>query len=137
MRRILSIAAALLCSFAGKSPAQDTSFQAQIKPFFAAHCVDCHGPAVKKAGLRLDSLKPDYADAKVVETRTKVHDKIAQGKMPPPKRERPPQTELAQTTQWLNQQLHAQSRSRQEKEGRVVLRRLNATEYENTLRDLL
>src|SRR5207249_2508208 len=36
-----------------------------------------------------------------------------------------------------NQQLHAQSRQKQEKEGRVVLRRLNCTEYENTLRDLL
>ncbi len=34
-------------------------------------------------------------------------------------------------------QLHAASLERQQKKGRVVLRRLNGTEYENTLRDLL
>ncbi len=139
MKRILplSIVAALLLCLAEPALAQDASVAAHIKPFLEAHCVDCHGPAVQKAGLRLDTLKPDFADARTAEFWTKVHDKIAQGQMPPPKRERPPHAELMQMTQWLNQQLHAQSRARQEREGRVVLRRLNGTEYENTLRDLL
>src|ERR1051325_2728602 len=136
MNRTLRIAMALLFCLAGKSSAQDTSFMAKIKPFLDAHCVDCHGPEVKKAGLRLDTLKPDFADSRMAALWMKVHDKLAEGQMPPPKRPRPPQGDLRQTMQWLNQQLHAQSRARQEKEGRVVLRRLNGTEYENTLRDL-
>ena len=112
-------------------------FKTKIKPFLEAHCVDCHGPEVKKAGLRLDELKLDLENPKALALWIKAHDKIVQGEMPPKKRPRPPQAELDQVTQWLNQQLHAQSRQKQEKEGRVVLRRLNCTEYENTLRDLL
>jgi len=134
---LFSLVAVSLVCFSENSPAQDASFKATIKPFLDAHCVDCHGPGVRKAGLRLDNLKPDFTDAKTAEVWTKVHDKIAQGQMPPPKRARPPHEDLARTTQWLNQQLHEQSRTRQENEGRVVLRRLNGTEYENTLRDLL
>lgn len=133
----LSIAVALLIGRGEVSSAQDTSFQAQIKPFVETHCTDCHGPEVRKGRLRLDNLQPDFADSHAAEIWTKVHDKLAQGLMPPPEHQRPPQSELTRTTQWLNQQLHAQSLARQKKEGRVVLRRLNATEYENTLRDLL
>ncbi len=133
----LAITGTLLAGAVGNASAQDVTFKAKIKPFLDAHCVDCHGPDVKKAGLRLDLLKPDFADARTAEIWTKVHDKIAQGQMPPPKRQRPPKDDLTQATQWLHQQLHAHSRARQEKEGRVVLRRLNCTEYENTLRDLL
>lgn len=117
--------------------APDTGFEAKVKPFLAAHCIECHGPDVRKAKLRLDTLKPDFADPRLAEIWTKVHDKVVEGKMPPPKQPRPPRDELLQSTQWLYRQLHAASRARQEKEGRVVLRRLNGTEYENTLRDLL
>ncbi len=135
--RLTILAAALLYS-ASESPAQDAgSFQTKIKPFLDAYCVDCHGQEVKKAGLRLDDLKFDLSDARTLERWTKAHDKIAQREMPPKKRPQPTKAELDQVTQWLNQQLHAHSRERQEKEGRVVLRRLNCTEYENTLRDLL
>src|SRR5262249_27833631 len=132
-----AVSVALVCCLADKSTAQNGTFQAQIRPFLDAHCVDCHGPEVHKAGLRLDKLKPELADAKAAELWTKVHDKIAQGQMPPAKRRPPPQSELTQTTRWLNEQLHAHCRARQEKEGRVVLRRLNNTEDENNLRDLL
>jgi mono/diheme cytochrome c family protein len=140
MRRAscLPIFAAALHLFAGESSAQDaTSFQAKIRPFLDAHCVDCHGPDVTKAGLRLDELKFDVKDPKTLALWIKAHDKIAQGEMPPKKRARPPQADLDHVKHWLYQQLHAHSREKQEKEGRVVLRRLNCTEYENTLRDLL
>ena len=67
----------------------------------------------EEAGLRLDDLKADFADPRTAEVWTKVHDKMAQGKMPPPKRPRPSQAELAQTTQGLYGQLHAASLARQ------------------------
>jgi mono/diheme cytochrome c family protein len=135
----LPTAVVALLLFTQDSSAQDATatFQAKIRPFLDAHCTDCHGPEVKKAGLRLDELKLDFADPKTLALWIKAHDKMAQGEMPPKKRARPPQAELDQVTHWLYQQLHAHSREKQEKEGRVVLRRLNCTEYENTLRDLL
>src|SRR2546429_8729480 len=111
------IACVLLC-FPQASAAQDAAatFKAKVKPFLDAHCVDCHGPEVKKAGLRLDELRPDFADPRTAALWIKTHDKIAHGEMPPKKRARPPQADLDQVTQWLNRQLHAHSREKQEKE---------------------
>ncbi len=108
-----------------------------LRPFLDAHCIDCHGAEVKKAGLRLDQLKADFNDPRVMATWVKVHDKIASGEMPPKKRPRPAQADVAKVTQWLHKDLHTASLDKQKKEGRVVLRRLNGTEYENTLFDLL
>lgn len=116
----------------GAPPLQQT-----IKPFLQAHCVDCHGPTVQKAGLRLDSAKFDLGDARALALWTKVHDRIVAGEMPPKNRERPPQGDLEQVTKGLHQELQAASLGKQQREGRVVLRRLNSTEYETTLHDLL
>lgn len=116
--------------------AQD-AFAAKIKPFLAAHCTDCHGAETKKAGLRLDELKPDFRDARTTAHWISVHDKLVSGEMPPKKRKRPAKQELETVTHWLRTSLHAASFDRQQKDGRVVFRRLNGTEYETTLQDLL
>ncbi len=108
-----------------------------LSAFVEKHCVDCHGAEVQKAGLRLDTLAADFGDAKAAATWTHVFDKLVAGEMPPPKRERPQPQELAAATKLLRSQLHAVSLERQQKQGRVMVRRLNGTEYENTLRDLL
>ena len=111
--------------------------ETKLRPFLDAHCIDCHGPDVQKLRLRFDTLAPDFADARTAAVWTKVHDKLASGAMPPKSQPRPPQAELDATTRWLHDKLHAASLDKQRKEGRVVLRRLNGTEYENTLHDLL
>ena len=136
---LLPIVSVVFLFLAQNASPQDavTSFQTKIKPFLDTHCVECHGPVVKKSGLRLDELKLDFNNSNALALWIKAHDKIAQGQMPPKNRPRPPQAELDQVKQWLHEQLQAHSRQKQEKEGRVVLRRLNCTEYENTLRDLL
>jgi hypothetical protein len=129
----------LLFLFPPSAYSQDrtTSFTAQVKPLLEAHCLDCHGPAVQKAKLRLDDLQPDLNDERTMSIWTKVHDKLVAGEMPPKNRERPPQDAIQAATTWLKRELHAASLDRQRKKGRVVVRRLNGTEYENTIRDLL
>lgn len=57
--------------------------------------------------------------------------------MPPATRERPGKQELQEVARWLHDRLHQASLANQQKEGRVLLRRLNRVEYETTLRDLL
>ena len=130
----LSVLIAAPCFGAQGSAA---TFDATIKPFIEAHCLDCHGTDVQKAGLRLDTLAADFRDEKVATTWVHVFDKLVSGEMPPKKRERPPQQDVDATTKFLHAQLHEASLERQRKEGRVVIRRLNGTEYENTLHDLL
>lgn len=108
-----------------------------LPAFVEKHCVDCHGVETQKAGLRLDTLPADFSDAKGAAIWTRVFDKLVAGEMPPKKRERPPPQDLDATTKFLSAQLHAASLEHQQKKGRVIVRRLNGTEYENTLRDLL
>lgn len=105
--------------------------------FIAEHCADCHGPETQKAGLRLDTLAVDFRDEATKTKWIHVFDKITSGEMPPKKRERPPQRDIQAVAQFLYRPLYASSLEQQQKRGRVVVRRLNGTEYENTLRDLL
>jgi len=113
------------------------SFNAKVKPLIEAHCVICHGPETQKANLRLDNLATDVRDERIANVWTNVYDKLVSGAMPPKNRERPAEAELKAAIALLQQELHAKSLARQQKQGRVAVRRLNATEYENTLRDLL
>jgi len=135
---LLLLMLALLLSSQNAS-AQDlsASFKAKVAPLIANHCVDCHGSDVQKAKLRLDSLSPTLGDERTAATWAKVYDKLMAGEMPPKKQERPAKDELTAATGWLGKELHAASLDRQQKKGRVVVRRLNGTEYENTIRDLL
>jgi hypothetical protein len=113
------------------------SFEAAVKPLIAAHCVDCHGPDVQKAGLRLDNLATDLLDPSTMAKWVSIHDKLASGEMPPKKRERPDAKDLDAAVKALHKDLHAASLARQRADGRAVLRRLNNTEYENTVRELV
>src|SRR3954471_3107622 len=110
---------------------------AMLSDFVELHCVDCHGAETQKAGLRLDTLATDFDGEKAATTWTHVFDRLVAGEMPPKTRTRPPQSDIDATTRFLHAQLHAASLARQQKKGRVVVRRLNGTEYENTLRDLV
>jgi mono/diheme cytochrome c family protein len=136
--RLLS-SLALVVVLATAAVAQDlaASFKAQVKPLVDAHCVACHGPDEQKATLRLDTLTLDLDDPKTLAQWVRVYDKLAAGEMPPPDSDRPPAAMVASATSWLKRELHTASHRQQQKKGRVVLRRLNGTEYENTLRDLL
>lgn len=113
------------------------AFAKEVRPLIAAHCLDCHGPDVQEAGLRLDTLSTDLHDEQALASWIRVHDRLAKGEMPPKDVARPPQAMVAKAVAGLHQQLQAVSRAQQQQQGRVVLRRLNGTEYENTIRDLL
>ncbi len=110
--------------------------RAALQPFLDAHCTDCHDGDEKKGGLDLTALKSNFSDAPTAAAWVRVHDNIASGEMPPKKKERPAAADVKAVTGWLGGQLHAASLVRQKAEGRVASRRLNRTEYENTLREL-
>lgn len=106
------------------------AFEPKVRPLIDAHCIECHGEDVQKGKLRLDgevSLK----------TWIKVHDRIAAGEMPPKKSEQPPQALRDESLKILRESLHAASLEQQRTQGRVPIRRLNGTEYENTMRELV
>jgi hypothetical protein len=112
-------------------------FAEKVKPFLQTYCTTCHGADVKKANLRLDTLGTDLTDEATFAKWVHVFDKVAAGKMPPRKSEQPPKADGEAFTKLLHETLHQASRLRQETKGRVLLHRLNSTEYENTIRELV
>jgi mono/diheme cytochrome c family protein len=118
-------------------PARAAEEPSGLRPFLAKHCIECHGPDVSERKLRLDQLPADFAGKEPAAIWTKVLDKLTRGEMPPKDAPQPADKDRQAFGSFLRQELHAASLARQQKEGRVPIRRLNRTEYATTLRDLL
>lgn len=103
------------------------------RAFFEAHCVKCHGGDQPKGDWRIAELSLDFADKGNRERWESVQEQLASGEMPPKSKPRPPEQEVKALNEWIGAQVSAFAG----REGRVVLRRLNRTEYENTVNDLL
>ena len=109
----------------------------EVAALVKKHCVDCHGREEPEAGLDLAQLKFDRSDPRASSTWVRVHDKLEAGEMPPPEADQPSPDERRAALGALHKTLHAASLARQKTEGRVALRRINRTQHENTLNDLL
>lgn len=115
---------------------ESTAFESAVKPFVARTCVPCHNSRTKTAGLDLSRFRTGADVAADLETWEKVLDKLRTGQMPPPGMAKDP----AQTTaavQWIGGQIALAERNAKPDPGRVTARRLNRSEYNNTIRDLL
>jgi mono/diheme cytochrome c family protein len=121
----------------GQDTAPDKDqFDARIRPFLVKHCQECHSGQKPKGDLRLDRLPPDFAESANRERWLNVAKRVRAGEMPPKAKPRPPEKEIEAIAGWVNSKVEAAAAKRAA-EGRVVLRRLNRVEYENTVRDLL
>lgn len=103
--------------------------------FLDANCAGCHNDVDKEANLSLESLTFQPNDQANFQTWTKIYERVAAGEMPPAKKRRPEAGATAQFLQGLETSL-VQAEATTLAEGRATRRRLNAYEYENTLRDL-
>ena len=111
--------------------------RAQFEPMFEAHCLNCHDADEKKGGLDLAALPWNPADAGNQQLWTRILDLLDKDEMPPKRKPRPPGELRHDCLTALRGALHQDSLERQQRDGRVVFRRLNRAEYANTLHDLL
>src|SRR5262249_22316190 len=121
--------------------AQDSaadSFPARLRPVLQRHCFACHSNATPKAkgDFRIDRLAPEFPEAAAVEARPSIAQRVRAGEMPPEDKDRLTEAEQRALLDWIDAGVKA-AEVRRAAEGRVVLRRLNRVEYENTVRDLL
>jgi hypothetical protein len=114
-------------------PAMDSA----LAPFVTAYCVDCHSGSEAEAGLALDKLlmAPSVPHHRLQWQR--VVERLTAGEMPPEDFGQPEADEKAATLAWLAAELADPDCSQPQDPGRVTLRRLNRTEYQNTIRDLV
>lgn len=105
----------------------------QAAPFLEKHCVECHDADTQKGGLNLADIDYTLAGRAQTDLWTHIHDRVAQGEMPPAKKARPDPGEVERFLATVRTPLIAADRAQRE----VVQRRLNRVEYENTVHDLL
>jgi hypothetical protein len=114
-----------------------TAVPAGAAPFLARNCRMCHNPQLKNAGLDLDAYPLPASLATAPEIWEKVVEKLQTKQMPPPPLQAPDAAETAALVRWIEEGLQSAEAARPPDPGRVTARRLNRTEYDNTVRDLL
>jgi hypothetical protein len=121
------------------SPALEAiHFEKQVRPILKKHCFKCHGEKKQKGDLRLDTLSGDLSKDRVAaEAWHDVRNALNLSEMPPKKEDSLLPAELRTVTSWITQEINALVASQKGTGGRIVLRRLNKIDYQNTMRDLL
>jgi mono/diheme cytochrome c family protein len=111
-------------------------FQKTISPILQNRCYDCHGDGAKKGGLAFDELAAKGQILHNPELWLKVLRNMRSHVMPPPNKPAPTDIEREAMEQWIISGAFGLD-LQQPDPGRVTIRRLNRTEYRNTLRDLI
>lgn len=105
-----------------------------LLPFLKEHCYDCHDGESKKGGLDLDTLPAELGTAAAVAKWVRLVDQVDDEEMPPKKRKHQPTD--AERNAFVATVSKSITKWDVSMKG-TVMRRLNRTEYENTLQDLL
>jgi hypothetical protein len=110
----------------------------EVRPLLKDYCYSCHGPDVQLSNLRLDSLSNDITESRrATETWGNVLNRMRRGEMPPKGSPHPEPAHKDRAIAVLQAAINRVREQRRSTEGRTVLRRLNRTEYQNTMTDLL
>ncbi len=105
--------------------------------FLRKHCVDCHGEKTKRADLALHVYRDEASVLKDRKTWEEVLNMVRSGEMPPKKRPRPAPAEVEAFVGSVEATFARADRNSRPDPGRVTVRRLNRSEYNNTVRDLM
>ena len=128
---------AVLCVIVSGTPC--TASEQVVFVFIKQHCVVCHNQQKASGDLDLRALQLEGRTTfdENREAWERVASKLKTGEMPPEDRQRPPIETVVAVTNWLAAEFARQDRAVVPFAGRVTARRLNRTEYNNTIRDLL
>lgn len=108
-----------------------------LTPFLEAYCLKCHDDKKQKGDRRFDQFSGPINSIENAETLQEILDLLNLGDMPPEDEEtRPAPNEVRPVVAWLTQSLSEAREAARSDAGKVVLRRLNRNEYQNTIRDL-
>ncbi len=115
--------------------ASSETFRKTIEPILIEHCYDCHGDGMKKGEVAFDEMDPGNA-LQDHALWSKVIKNVRAGLMPPKKKPRLTGAATQTLTDWIKYDAFVLDPLNPDP-GQVTLRRLNRTEYRNTIRDLM
>lgn len=114
----------------------ESLWQEQGLPLLQSFCVDCHNADFQEAELDLESNVDVAALTAHREHWEKVLQRIRFNTMPPEDADQPSDEERSRLIAAIETVLYHQACDLEPKPGRVTVRRLNRSEYNNTIRDL-
>jgi mono/diheme cytochrome c family protein len=112
-------------------------FETIVKPFLAQNCFTCHGKKKQENDLNLQAFDSSASLVEHREQWDEVVGKLRRGEMPPLEEEQPPEDQRQAVAAWLARELNRIDAATPPDPGRVTARRLNRTEYNNTIKELL
>ncbi len=112
-------------------------FQKTVQPFLQAHCYECHGDNEPEAGVNLTTFHDEASLANGIPVLDRALKMISSRKMPPKEQPRPTEAEIVPVQAWMDSFITNFYVNGPSNPGRVTIRRLNRTEYNNTIDDLL
>ena len=140
---LAGLAATLLLAVPAQTYAQQssavstgTSATSSQRQFLDRYCASCHNERLKSGGLSLVQVDLSKPDAKP-DLWEKVVRKLRTGVMPPPNTPQPSGADRLAILARLETSLDAASAAKLNPGRTETLRRLNRTEYQNAIRDLL
>lgn len=119
------------------APVMALDFEKDITPIFQKYCLDCHSNDFHEGDFSFER----YPNGESIKTDRDIWKKVLNltrlGAMPPADSYQPTKEERQKIIDWVDHQLFYVDCSVPHDPGRVTSRRLNRTEYNNTIRDLL
>ena len=110
------------------------SYDETILPILQASCFDCHSADTKEGGVQFDSEKPEV----LLKDKTfwmKVLRNVRSDMMPPKDSDQPTAASKRALVEWIHSEVF-EIHSEDPFPGIAPIRRLNRSEYRNTIRDL-
>ena len=121
---------------AQQPPPQVTASAVSSRQLLDRYCVTCHNARLETAGLSLEQIDVAHPH-EGAEVWEKVVRKLRTGAMPPSTRPQPPAADRGALVSWLETALDRAAAANPNPGRTETLRRLNRTEYQNSIRDLL
>jgi len=136
-RRWLWLASlAFLIRVGAAEPRGAVEFRKTIRPILETYCFDCHAEGVDKGRVAFDHFESAQSAVQDRELWARALRNLRAGLMPPAKRARPTPQQQERIADWIKTAVF-RIRPDDPDPGRARLRRLNRSEYRNTVRDLM
>ena len=134
---LVAMARSLCAQTPPAAKSEKANFEKEIAPLITKYCVKCHGGKKPKGELALDVFKDEAEVLKSSNVWEKVAQNVRSKDMPPANRPQPTPAEAEKITRWVDAQFAGGDCKLKKDPGNVTIRRLNRTEYNNTIRDLV
>jgi hypothetical protein len=120
--------------FAMAEPA--AGYRQTIEPLLETYCFDCHGDGAAKGGLAMDEFGDLASHLRDRKHWLAVWQNLRSQVMPPSDKDQPTPAERRQLLTWIERDVFKLDPANPDP-GRVTIRRLNRTEYQYAVLDLL